>query len=405
MSVLVVDDQDMQRLIVKRAMQKLGHAVVEARSGNEALDVLARERVDLVISDWVMEGLDGVQLCCAVRERINLPYVYFILMSSRDTREDLLAGLNAGADDFLSKPLDFDELAVRIRGGQRVLELQSSLNEKNRLLQAALAQIDADIQAASEFQKSMLPRAGLDSARSKFSWLFLPCSSVSGDAVNCFRLDEHHIGFYNVDVAGHGVASAMVGMLMTQSLDPRSSGCVLRRPSREGSIRITDPAHAMAAFNRQMTSLDLGSNYLTCSYGVLDERTGQVQLVRAGHTMPVIVRASGISEVIDQDGDMPVGLFESAEYHCIELKLGTGDRLCLYSDGVTESESEQEEEYGVQRLAEFLVGASRCELQDLPEQFKHEMRRWTASPNDAYKDDVSLLIIEYLNGAGPTPEF
>ena len=122
--VLVVDDQAMQRLIVRRALEKLGHRVIEASSGDGALEVLRREPVDLVISDWVMDGIDGVELCRLLRGLADLPYIYFILMSSRDTREDLLAGLNAGADDFLRKPLDFDELALRIRSGQRLLALQ-----------------------------------------------------------------------------------------------------------------------------------------------------------------------------------------------------------------------------------------------------------------------------------------
>ena len=219
--VLVVDDQAMQRMIVRRTLQKLGHRVVEASCGEDALEVLRREPVDLVISDWMMEGIDGVELCRSLRALSELPYIYFILMSSRDTREDLLAGLNAGADDFLRKPLDFDELAVRIRSGQRLLELQWSLNERNKLLNDALSRIDADIRAAAEFQKGMLPNGSLDSTRSRFCWLYLPSARVSGDGLNYFRLDEHHVGFYNVDVAGHGVASAMVGMLMTQSLDPR----------------------------------------------------------------------------------------------------------------------------------------------------------------------------------------
>lgn len=402
--VLVVDDQQMQRLIVRRTLQKLGHLVVEASSGEDALRVLASEPIDLVISDWVMEGMDGVELCRTLRERSDLPYVYFILMSSRDTREDLIAGLNAGADDFLRKPLDFDELAVRIRSGQRLLELQSSLNERNALLNDALSHIAADIRAAAEFQKGMLPSGSLDSTRSGFDWLFLPSASVSGDAINCFRLDEHHVGFYNVDVAGHGVASALVGMLMTQSLDPRSTGCVLRKTDANGHIVITPPAEAVAVLNRQMTSLELGSNYLTCSYGLLDERSGEVVLVRAGHTMPVIVRANGATEVLEDEGDMPVGLFDSADYHHLHLRLAPGDRLCLYSDGITESESADEVEYGVDRLAVFLCDAIGWPLAEVTHRFKDEMRRWSGNSSDAFKDDVSMLLIEYVNGTGTPPE-
>jgi sigma-B regulation protein RsbU (phosphoserine phosphatase) len=390
--VLVVDDQAMQRLIVRRTLQKLGHRVVEASCGESALEILRREPVDMVISDWVMEGINGVELCRLLRGLNDLPYIYFILMSSRDTREDLLAGLKAGADDFLRKPLDFDELALRIRSGKRLLDLQSSLNERNKLLNDALARIDADIHDAAEFQKGMLPNSLLTSTRSSFCWLFLPSASVSGDGLNYFRLDEHRVGFYNVDVAGHGVASAMVGMLMAQSLDPRSSGCVLRRTGADGRVIITPPSEAVAVLNRQMTSLQLGSNYLTCIYGLLDERNGEVVLVRAGHPMPVVVRADGTTEVFD-DGDMPVGLFNSTEYHNIHLRLSPGDRLCLYSDGIT-----------VARLAQFLGDAIRWPLAEVTGQLKEELRRCTGNSSDIFKDDVSMLVIEYINSTGLPPE-
>jgi sigma-B regulation protein RsbU (phosphoserine phosphatase) len=276
---------------------------------------------------------------------------------------------------------------------------------RNQQLHDALAHIQADIQAAGEFQKGMLPRAALDSHRSRMAWLFLPSSRVSGDAINGFRLDENHIGFYNVDVAGHGVAAAMVGMLMTQSLDPRSTGCVLRQQGPEGQVRITPPAQALAALNRQMTSLELGSNYLTCTYGVLDERSGDTVLVRAGHTMPVIVRADGTTEVLEEEGDMPIGLFDFADYHHLHCHLGPGDRLCLYSDGVTECESPQEEEYGVARLATYLSTQGHEPIEAITHAFRQEMRCWSGSASDAFKDDVSMLIIERApaNGAGPTP--
>ena len=401
--ILVVDDQDMQRLIVRRKVEKLGHRVVEARDGQSALQTLTEQPVDMVISDWVMDGLDGTGLCRALRARSDLPYVYFILMSSRDAREDLLEGLSAGADDFLRKPLDFDEMAMRIRGGQRLLALQSSLHLRNHQLHGALAQIHADIQAAGEFQKGMLPRAALDSQRSRMAWLFLPSSRVSGDAVNAFRLDDHHIGFYNVDVAGHGVAAAMVGMLMTQSLDPRSAGCVLRQTGADGQQQITPPAQAIEALNRQMTSLELGSNYLTCTYGVLDERSGEAVLVRAGHTMPVIARADGSTEVMEEEGDMPVGLFDFADFHHLRCTLAPGDRLCLYSDGVTECESPEDEEYGVDRLARYLSARQHEPLDAIPQAFREEMRRWSGNASDAFKDDVSMLIIERADGAGPMP--
>ena len=401
--VLVVEDHQMQRMAVRRALQKLGHEVIEAESGERALAFVDSQPVDLIVSDWMMPGMDGVQLCRELRARNDLPYIYFILMSGRDTREDMLAGLSAGADDFLRKPLDLDELVVRMRSGQRLLEMQASMNDRNQRLKAALALIDADIQAASEFQKEMLPQTDLASARSNFSWLYLPSARVSGDALNCFRLDEHHVGFYNVDVSGHGVASAMVSMLMTQSLDPRSSGCLLRSIATDGTVTITAPAKALSMLNLQMTGMALGSNYLTCVYGVLDERNGKVRLVRAGHTMPVVVHADGRTAILDDEGDMPVGLFDSALFHHIDFALEPGERLCVYSDGVTESQSPEETEYGVVRLAAFLGGTIALPLKQVTQLFTGEMRSWSGGTTDAFDDDVSMLVIEYTNGAGTSP--
>lgn len=402
--VLVVDDQDMQRLIVRRALEKLGHEVIEADSGVTALQQIAVNPCDMIISDWLMDEMDGLELCQAIRARQDLPYIYFMLMSSRDSRDDLLAGLNAGADDYLPKPLDMDELAVRIRIGQRLITLQSSLNDRNRQLDEALAQINADIEAAGEFQRALLPQGDMQAERSRFDWIFLPSARVSGDSLNYFRLDDHHVGFYNVDVAGHGVSSGMVGMLMAQSLDPRSYGCVLRSVDSTGTVSITPPSEAIAALNRQMTSFDLDMNYLTCVYGTLDERTGVVRLVRAGHTWPVVIEADGQARTIDDEGDMPVGLFDTADFHEIMVTLNAGDRLILYSDGVTEAESPSGEQFEIERFSARLGEALASDPASALDQVTTALKNWCQQPKSQFRDDVSILMIEYAGNANSAQE-
>jgi phosphoserine phosphatase RsbU/P len=403
MRILVVDDQDMQRLIVKRALTKLGHQIYEADSGEKALQVVAEHDIDLIVSDWVMDGMDGAQLCRAIRSRQGVRYVYFILMSSRDTREDLLEGLSAGADDFLRKPIDVDELAVRLRSGHRLLELQANLQEKNNRLDVAYQQIQKDVDDASTFQKGMLPTGDVNDSRARFAWLFIPSMLVSGDGLNYFRLDDNHIGFYNLDVSGHGVASAMVSMMVTQMLNPVFTGCLLWNVDDAGQRGIKDPAALVGELNEQLLKLNFGSTYLTCVYGVLDLRNGELRMVRAGHTLPVIVSGDGVAQPTTDEGDMPVGMFEGANFHNIVVVLQPGSRICFYSDGVTECPDSDGEMFEIERLTNFLEKNFDSEPNNLTLKFAPIIRAWKGIDIPDFLDDVSMLVIEYVSGTGPLP--
>lgn len=397
--VMVVDDLPMQRLVVRRALARLGHEVFEAESGEQALSLVARHDIDLVVSDWLMDGMDGTELCRTLRARPGARYIYFILMSSRDTREDLIQGLEAGADDFLRKPVDMDELAVRLRTGQRLLALQARLEERNHELQAAYQRIQRDLDAAGAFQKSLLPQESLDLPGTRFAWLFLPSQFASGDALNYFRVDEHRVAFYNFDVAGHGVAAAMMAMIVTQMLSPRFF-CGLAVPP---SPFAGSPAAVMQSLNASLHQARLDGHYLTCILGVLDTRSGQVRLVRAGHTLPVVVHPDGAVQVIDEEGGLPVGLFEDVAYHDIELTLQPGSRLCIYSDGVTECEDAAGRQYGLERLAAFLRHTVALAAHDLPRTFEAEIRRWAGGATTDFQDDISMLVIEHVGRAGNPP--
>ena len=408
--ILIVDDQPLQRTLLRRALGRMGHQVFEATSGEQALELIDHHQVQLIVSDWVMDGMDGVELCRRLRLRSRddeARYVYFILMSSRDTREDLITGIQAGADDFLRKPIDVDELAVRLRSGQRVLDLQAGLARRNHLLGQAYERIQHDIDAAGVFQLSLLPTDGAgDDAPVDLSWLFLPSNQVSGDALNHFRLDHDHLGFYVLDVAGHGVASAMVAMIVTQYLNPRLSGCLYRQAQIDPrQLVINDPADAMRALNDQLLRQGIGSNYLTCLYGVLDLRNGRVRLVRAGHTLPLIGHADGSVEVIDDEGDFPLGLIEDTTFHVIERTLAPGARLCLYSDGITECENPARdgEQFGLERLRAFLAAQAHAPVAQATARFADVMREWAGQTTRSFADDVSMLLIEYSGPVPPAP--
>jgi len=130
MQVLIADDDIISRAVVKALLIKWGYEVLEVGDGNQAWNILKdKDSPHLVLLDWMMPGIDGLELCRRLRQSDNNTYHYIILLTGRDSKEDIIGGLNAGADDYITKPFMPEELEVRLRVGKRILELQQSLNE------------------------------------------------------------------------------------------------------------------------------------------------------------------------------------------------------------------------------------------------------------------------------------
>jgi diguanylate cyclase (GGDEF)-like protein len=126
--VLVAEDDRVSRVILKLNLEKWGYEVVVCTDGLQAWNELQKpDAPRMAILDWMMPGMDGIQVCQAVRGRAEQPYVYVLLLTAKSLKEDLLTGLNAGADDYLTKPMDPQELELRLRAGRRILDLQSEL--------------------------------------------------------------------------------------------------------------------------------------------------------------------------------------------------------------------------------------------------------------------------------------
>lgn len=129
MKVLIADDDPVSRRLLEATLVRLDHDVVAVSNGTDAIAALTPgDGPRLAVLDWMMPGADGLAVCRALRQRQG-PYVYLILLTARDRREDLVAGLDAEADDFLTKPLDVVELRARLRSGERVIQLQAGLLE------------------------------------------------------------------------------------------------------------------------------------------------------------------------------------------------------------------------------------------------------------------------------------
>lgn len=142
MDILVADDDGITRRLLKNMLERFGHSVRTVSGGLEALDAIREYSIQMVITDWMMPGMDGPQLCRALRQAEGEGYVFILMLTSKDNKDDIISGLEAGADDYLSKPFHQAELLARLKTGMRILELEKSLLAANDAIRT-LALTDA----------------------------------------------------------------------------------------------------------------------------------------------------------------------------------------------------------------------------------------------------------------------
>ncbi|MEZ5771240.1 MAG: fused response regulator/phosphatase [Defluviimonas denitrificans] len=396
--VMVVDDSRVQRKILTTQLARAGYQVTEAASVEEALPLCAESAPDIVISDWVMPGLSGLDFCRALRAQKHESYTYFILLTSKTETAEIAHGLDGGADDFLTKPVTGDELRARIAAGDRIIRMERELTDNNRLLTEALTElrlindsVNRDLVEARKLQQSLVRERFRKFGPVQVSLLLQPSGHIGGDLVGFFAIDAARVGVYALDVSGHGITSA----LMTARLAGYLSGGspdhnIALQPVAGGGYRGRDPADIAAHLNRIVLTEMGTESYFTLAYAEIDITSGRTRLVQAGHPHPVVQRADGRTELLGRGG-MPVGLFFQAKYEGFETVLAPGDRLLLVSDGVTEVEDREGRQLGEDGLDRLMRGLSALQG---PEFLQGLVDRLTDRDGADFADDVSAALIE-----------
>lgn len=293
MKVLIAEDEPISRLLLQKHLEAHGFEVIPAKDGLEAWEIFQKEKdnIQMAIIDWMMPRMNGIDLCHKIRESKSKHYAYIIFLSGKGQKRDIVTALEAGADDYVTKPFDPDELKVRILAGKRIIELENKLTENNEKLRMAYETIKKDLEAAAEVQKKLLPSVFPSMEEIEFAARFIPSRFVSGDIYNLFRLDEHHIGFYQIDVSGHGVTAAFFSVSLYRRLthDIQSKG-LLKIPIFEPPYyKINPPEKVVGTLDRECADMLIRQgHYFTMIYAILNLKTWELSFCRAGHNPPFI---------------------------------------------------------------------------------------------------------------------
>lgn len=398
--VLVVDDSKAQRRILAMSLLRWGYLVTEAASGEEALSACEAQVFDIILSDWMMDGMSGPELCTAFRGLPREGYAYFILLTSKSEKTEVTNGFEAGADDFLTKPVSSDELRARLRAGERIVGMHKELVQKNRLLGKALFQLqkvheslDRDLIEARKLQQTLVRERRRDWGAGEATLFLRPSGHVGGDLAGFFDIDQRRAALFSVDVSGHGVASAMMTARLAGYLsDAAPDQNIALRKMPDGRRESWPPEEVAARFNRAMLEDIQVDQYFTMAYAEVDLQTGRLALVQAGHPYPMILRRSGVIERLGHGG-MPIGLMPDCQHDRIDAHLHPGDRLFLLSDGLTECPSPEGEELGEEGLERMLFKNRHLDSGALLDALIWDLAAYMGSED--FPDDVSGLLFDY----------
>ncbi len=387
-SILVVDDSRVSRRLLRGILAREGFDVLEAADGREGIAKAVAEAPGLILLDIEMPLLDGFEVCGALKSDPVTAEVPIVFLSSLDQAAQKVHGLELGAADYVTKPFDRSEVLERVKTQLRLSRLTRSLKQVNRELIRQRESLDADLHAAAEIQRSLLPGGDVETGPLEIAWRYQPCTSIGGDIFNVLQLTADETAIYIADVAGHGVPSALVSISISNQLTGR---WLLGSVGASTSGETLGPADVLRRLDSEYP-IERFDRYFTISYLVLDTTSGRLRYCSAGHPPPLTMGLDSEIHRLDEGGPL-IGLGEGLEFVEGETWLQPGDRILLYTDGVTEAPDSDGAMLGVDGLESLLEESRSCSGEEACSRLEALLADRCGSISA--HDDVSFMIIDW----------
>ncbi|ERT07537.1 response regulator [Lyngbya aestuarii BL J] len=339
--ILVIDDDTVIRELLRRTLKKQGYDVSVASNGEEGIEKAQVLRPALIICDWIMPRLTGIEVCRQVKDNPELSTTQFFLLTSLGSISDRVKGLDAGADDFISKPLEMNELYARVRAGLRLHQLSQDLQTQKQLLEQELAE-------AAEYVQSLLPEPTVTPL--KIESKFIPSRQLGGDCFDYFWLDSDYLSIYLMDTAGHGLRATL----------PSISVLNLLRSRTIPNIDYYKPSDVLRALNNTFQMSYQNDKYFTIWYGVYNQVTRQLTYASAGHPPAILLSGDQNNLQVQRlkTPGMPVGMFLEAEYIDETCEIKAQSDLYIFSDGVYEIHQQNGSMWGLDDFIRLLTDSN-----------------------------------------------
>ena len=340
--ILVADDDSMSRRLLTRTLSAAGFSCREAADGRAALKSVHEQLPVLLLLDFDMPELDGAEVLKRLRADADpaIAQLPAIMLTGHGGEESEVLCLEAGANDFVTKPINHAVLRARIETQLRLQTMRVQLQLQNDELEAWRINLERDLAAARLTQQSLIPQKAPALEGWDVAACYRPVIQVGGDIYGWLRMSDGRTLFWIADATGHGASAALLTTLAKLLF-------------HHGTAEHTDPAEIMRAVNNDFRSIFGARSFMTAMCVALDPVTGRASVVGAGHPPLLVARAGGGTESIPSSAP-PLGLLERSDFAAAQVDLAKGDTFFLYTDGVYGAENGQAPRLTPALLAEML---------------------------------------------------
>lgn len=380
--ILIIDDDPIIQWVLRKTLQEQGYEVISAASGEAGVEQARQQKPALVICDWLMPGIDGLEVCRRIKAEPSLTGTFFIVLTSRNNVGDRVLGLDTGADDILSKPIEVGELLARVRAGLRLYQSSQELQRLAADLQSQKQRLEAELAEARDYVKSLLP-APLTGPVCTDS-LFIPSQQLGGDCFDYYWLDPDYLMFYLLDVSGHGLGAALLSVSIQN----------LIRSQSLPNINFYRPDDVLRGLNEVFQMNEQNPRYFSLWYGVYNRVQHRLTYASAGHPPAVLISGSPTDAELAQvqmlkTRGAPIGMMADTKYTSAYCQITPPSRLFVFSDGGYEVRQANGQFWNLQQFTQLLQqqAKSRDSLAGIVSQIQ------TLTGTELFTDDFSLLQI------------
>jgi phosphoserine phosphatase RsbU/P len=369
-TILAVDDSATNLQVLVRTLSGSGHRILAARDGTTALEIARKAHPDLILLDVMMPGLDGFEVCRRVKASPETRDTVVIFLSARGEVSDKVSGLELGAIDYITKPIQAEEVLARVSVHLSRLHLERALRQSRDRL-------DKELAGAARMQRLLLPTGVPAHPSVQFGTYYQTSRHAGGDYYDLLQLGHDRFGILVVDVSGHGAPAAIV-MAMIRAVVHAYPGVA------------DDPPALLHYINRHFEFLWDTPMYATALYAVLDARHHTLRLSSAGHPLPLLRRGNQTA-TLPGDTSMCLLWNELGEMPCAEHALAAGDIVAFFTDGITDRQAAGGEMFDLDRLCHAVDRAGSAPPGEMVSAIIAELDAFAGGQEP--DDDQTLLVI------------